>query len=83
MTASIKKASQLRCGRILPGRHERPHLDITDLLIRWMQEPLSCTTACENPVFLEIKKHISPEYHAEVLAMIEELGLEVVYYGII
>lgn len=66
------------------------HIDIADLLIRWMQErkddlpedvsePPPDTPASENPVFLEIKKHISPEYYAEVLALIEELGLEVVH----
>ena len=65
------------------------HIDIADLLIRWMQErkddlpeevsePLPDTPASENPVFLEVKKYISPEYYAEVLALIEELGLELV-----
>ena len=68
---------------------ERPHLDIADLLIGWMQErkddlpedvsePLPDTPVSENPVFLEVRKYISPEFHAEVLALIEELGLEVV-----
>ena len=70
------------------------HIDIADLLIRWMQErkddlpedvsePLPDTPASENPVFLKVKKYISPEYHAEVLALIEELGLEVVHKGTI
>mgnify|MGYP003313618022 CR=1 FL=1 len=38
---------------------------------------------CENPVLREVKKYISLEFHAEVLVLIEELGLEVVYNGII
>ena len=55
------------------------HIDIADLLIRSIQEqPLPCPPATDNPVFLEVRKYISPEYHAEVMALIEELGLELV-----
>ena len=46
-----------------------------------VSETLPDTPVSENPVFLEIKKHISPEYYAEVLALIEELGLELVQRG--
>jgi hypothetical protein len=55
------------------------HIDIADLLIKSIQEqPLPCPPDSDNPVFLEVRKYISPEYHAEVLALIEELGLELV-----
>ena len=31
-----------------------------------------------NPVFLEVQKYIFPEYHKEVLALIEDFDLEFV-----
>lgn len=65
------------------------HIDIADILIRWQQErlgevppsaiePPSREAISTNPVFLEIQKYISPEYHSEVLALIEDLDLEFV-----
>ena len=56
------------------------HIDIADLLIRSIQEqPLPCSPDSDIPVFHEVRKYISPKFHAEVLALIEELGLEVVH----
>jgi hypothetical protein len=63
------------------------HIDIADLLIRWQHqrlgterpskvEPIPPEELSTNPVFLEVQKYISPEYHKEVLALIEELDLE-------
>lgn len=65
------------------------HIDIADWLIRWRQRHphIALTSPIEqppedssrtNPVFLEVKKYFSPEYHEEILALIEELDLEVV-----
>ena len=65
------------------------HIDIADWLIRWRQRHphIAPTSPIEqppenssstNPVFLEVKKYFSPEYHEEILALIEELDLEVV-----
>lgn len=50
------------------------HIDIADLLVRWKQS--GCDSG--NPVFLEVQKYISPEYHDQVLGLIEDLGLELV-----
>lgn len=64
------------------------HIDIADLLIRWMQErkddlppadePLPCPQPAENPTFRQVHQYIPQEHHAEMLALIEDLGLEVV-----
>ena len=65
------------------------HIDIADWLIRWRQRHphIALTSPIEqppenfsstNPVFLEVKKYFSPEYHKEILALIKELDLEVV-----
>lgn len=65
------------------------HIDIADVLIRWQQEwlgsvapdeikPPSPDVLSTNPVFLEVQKYISPEYHVEALALIEDFDLEVV-----
>lgn len=65
------------------------HIDIADLLIRWMQErqddlppasdkPLPCPLPAENPTFLQVSQYIPQEHHAEMLALIEDLDLELV-----
>ena len=65
------------------------HIDIADLLIRSIQvqqndlspaadEPLPCPQPAENPAFLQVRQYIPQEYHAEMLALIEDLDLEVV-----
>ena len=55
------------------------HIDIVDLLIRWVHSDSSSKSVRSiNPVFQEIQKYISPEYYNEVLALIEDLDLEVV-----
>ena len=43
-----------------------------------VSEPRPNTPVSENPVLLEVRKYISPEFHTEVLALIEGLGLELV-----
>ena len=60
------------------------HIDIADLLIRWRQAGHTSGNSADttaNPVFLQIQKYISPEHHDNVLALIEELELEVVGVG--
>lgn len=55
------------------------HVDIADLLIRWVHSDSSSQAVCSiNPVFQEIQKYISSEYYQEVLALIEDFDLEVV-----
>ena len=55
------------------------HIDIADLLIRWVHSYSSSQAVCSiNPVFQEIQKYISSEYYQEVLALIEDFDLEVV-----
>ena len=69
--------------------------DIADLLIRWKQAGHTSGNSADtatgvaddpsgnalDPVFLQIHKYISPEHHDNVLALIEELELEVVGVG--
>ena len=65
------------------------HIDIADRLIALMQsesgnalparaDPPPSEIVSTNPVFLEVQKSFSPEYHSEVLALIEDLDLEFV-----
>ena len=65
------------------------HIDIADRLIALMQsesgnalparaDPPPSEIVSTNPVFLEVQKYFSPEYHSEVLALIEDLDLEFV-----
>ena len=64
-------------------------IDIADVIIRWRTNgkdyfPLTPDqihppeVVSMNPVFLEVKKYFSPEYHENILALIEELDLEFV-----
>lgn len=51
------------------------HIDIADLLIKWRQNPVKTTK--NNPVFESIKQYFSPEFHSELISLIEDLDLEV------
>lgn len=64
-------------------------IDIADVLIRWRlgdsvpfpltaDQPPQPNIQTTNPVFLEVQKYISPEFHANLLELIEELDLEFV-----
>ncbi len=71
------------------------NIDIADLLIRWRQAGHTSGNSADtttgtaddtsgnapDPVFLQIQKYISPAHHDNVLALIEELELEVVGVG--
>ncbi len=63
--------------------------DVADVLIHWLrnggspmklqQQPSPAElTHPDNPVLQEVLSHISPQYRAEVAALIDDLGLEVV-----
>ena len=63
--------------------------DIADVLIHWLrgggsllkpqQQPSPADLSySDNPVLQEVLSHISPQYRAEVAALIDDLGLEVV-----
>lgn len=65
------------------------HIDIADRLIALMQsesgnssparaDPPPTELVSTNPVFLEVQKYFSPEFHSEVLALIKDLDLEFV-----
>ena len=59
-------------------------IDIADLLIRWRQSGRTSGNSADstaNPVFLQIQKYISLKHHDSVLALIEELEMEVVGVG--
>ncbi len=82
------KVSDLIKRMALQG-DEAAKIDIADVIIRWRfngesyfplpaeqihpPEPIST-----NPVFLEVQKYFSLEYHQQVLELIEELDLEFV-----
>lgn len=48
------------------------HMDLADLILESRRRP----DTSQNPTFLQIKRYISPEYHPEVEAFIEDFGLE-------
>ena len=48
------------------------HMDLADLILESRQHP----DTSQNPTFQQIKRYISPEYHPEVEAFIEDFGLE-------
>ena len=47
------------------------HMDLADLILESRSRP----DTSQNPTFLQIKRYISPEYHSEVEALIEDLEL--------
>ncbi len=53
------------------------HIDIADWLIKWKLEPRSEGEVMMNRTFQKVAKYFSPEYHEEILGLIEDLGLEV------
>ena len=48
------------------------HMDLADLIL----ESLQHHDTSLNPTFQQIKRYISPDYHSETEALIEDLGLE-------
>ena len=48
------------------------HMDLADLILESRLHP----DTSQNPTFQQIKRYISPEYHSETEALIEDLGLE-------
>lgn len=52
------------------------HIDIADWLIRYLLNPPAHGIRTPCTAFLKAARYISPEYHEEVEALIEDLGLE-------
>jgi hypothetical protein len=53
--------------------------DVADLLIRWKTSPESRNYPDdENPILTEIRRYFSPQYVDEVMALVEDLELEIV-----
>ena len=48
------------------------HMDLADLILESRLHP----ETSQNPTFQQIKRYISPDYHSEVEALINDLGLE-------
>lgn len=53
------------------------HIDIADWLIKWKLEPRPEDEVKMNRTFHKVAKYFSPEYHGEILGLIEDFGLEV------
>ncbi len=53
------------------------HIDIADWLVKWNLEPRPAASTHLNRTFQKVAKYFSPEYHTEILALIEEFELEV------
>ena len=53
------------------------HIDIADWLIRWKLDPRPATSSKMNRTFQKVAKFFSPEFHEQMLALIEDLDLEV------
>jgi hypothetical protein len=53
------------------------HIDIADWLVKWNLEPRPAASTRLNRTFQKVAKYFSPEYHTEILALIEEFELEV------
>lgn len=49
------------------------HMDLADLILENIHH---LDNTSQSPTFLQIKRYISPEYHPEVEAFIEDFGLE-------
>ena len=69
-------------GRIyllaMPTEEEREqHIDIADWLIKWKLDPRPATSSKMNRTFQKVAKFFSPEFHEQLLALIEDLDLEV------
>ena len=56
------------------------HIDIADWLIRYKTEPAGEPVKKHCVAFLKAARHISPEYHGELEALIEDLDLE--FWGV-
>jgi len=52
------------------------HIDIVDWLIRYLVNPPAHDIRTHCSAFLKAARYISQEYHEEVEALIEDLGLE-------
>jgi len=56
------------------------HIDIADWLIRYKTEPAGEPVKKHCVAFLKAARYISPEYHDELEALIEDLDLE--FWGV-
>ena len=57
----------------------RAGIDIADVLIRWYSTPGNVDSPeDENPIAKEIRRCFSPQYFNEVMALVEDLDLEIV-----
>lgn len=84
--AWVQKAAVLPCLGIkvsdilqknATDEEREQHIDIADWLIKWKLEPRSESPAQMNRTFQKVAKYFSPEYHEEILGLIEDLDLEV------
>ena len=54
-------------------------IEIADVLIRWYSTPGNVNSPeDENPIAKEIRRCFSPQYYDEVMALVEDLGLDIV-----
>jgi len=83
--AWVQKAAALPCLGIkvsdilqknATDEEREQHIDIADWLIKWKLEPRSESPAQMNRTFQKVAKYFSPEYHEEILALIEDFELE-------
>ena len=53
------------------------HIDIADRLVKWNLEPKPAASSHLNRTFQKVAKYFSPEYHEQILGLIEDLDLDV------
>ncbi len=63
--------------RIATDEDRQNGVDIADILLRWKQSPeIKGVNSLLNPIHIENRKYISPQYQQEVINLVEELKLE-------
>ena len=81
----VQKAAALPCLGIkvsdilqknATDEEREQHIDIADWLIKWKLEPRPASSASLSRTFRKVAKYFSPEYHSEILALIEDFELE-------
>lgn len=82
----VQKAAALPCLGIkvsdilqknATDEEREQHIDIADWLIKWKLEPRLEGEVKMNRTFQKVAKYFSPEYHEEILGLIEDFDLEV------
>ena len=53
------------------------HIDIADWLVKWNLEPKPESSSHLNRTFQKVARYVSPEFHEQLLGLIEDLDLEV------